>query len=137
MISLLAQLSADMLGPVVPWIAGASLTLFFVNQAITFWKEHMRESPAPADAYATKQEMKEAHGRMSRERDETRALIVAAEARMQTECKRISDEVAGYNENAEDRATRINGRIDDLSEKIAAAPEKVVEMLVRTKGLIG
>lgn len=137
MIPALAQISTDQIHPLVQFIVGGSAAVFLLNQAITFWKDHMREQPTPSDTYATKQEMKEAHGRMSRERDETRALIVAAEGRMQAECSRIAAEVAGYNTNAEDRATRINNRIDDLSDKVAEAPEKVVEMLVRTKGLLG
>lgn len=56
---LLAQLSADLVPPLVQWLLGASASLFLLNQAITFWKEHMREQPAPADTYATKKEHEE------------------------------------------------------------------------------
>lgn len=82
-------------------------------------------------------EITKAHGRMNRERDAAASALAAAEARMQAECARIGKEVATYNTNAEERANRINERIDGLSDKISEAPEKVVDMLVRTKGLIG
>lgn len=130
-----------MLGPIVPWIVAASAVMFLLNQGITFWKDHLREQPSPPDTYATKHALEEglrqAHGRMNRERDDAKAALGAAETRMREELGRLTAEVTGYNTKAEDRASRINGRIDDLSDKVTAAPGQVVEILARTKGLLG
>lgn len=133
----LAQLSADMVGPVVTWILGASGAMFLLNQALTFYKDHIKEDPSPAGTYATKQDLKEAHGRMNREKAEIEAKLAAAEARLKAEVGEIKTAVATYNANAEGRSNAINSRIDDLSDKISDAPEAVVEMLVKTKGLLG
>lgn len=81
-------------------------------------------------------EIKQAHGRMNRERDEAKALIAAAERRLQLEITRIETQVGQYNTNAEARANRINERIDDLSDKVSDAPSQVVELLLKTKGLL-
>lgn len=140
MIPTLAQISPDQVHPLVQFIVGGSAAVFLLNQAITFWKDHMREKPIPGETYATIALVKDldrmAHGRMNRERDAAAAALVAAETRMQAECKRIAEEVAGYNTNAEDRAKRINERIDDLRDDVAAAPAATVRLLRETKGLL-
>lgn len=81
-------------------------------------------------------EIKQAHGRMNRERDDARALIKAAEERMQAECNRIAHDVAVYNTNGEERARRINERIDDLRDEVAGTPAATVRLLRETKGLL-
>jgi hypothetical protein len=69
MFALLAQISLDQFGPLVPWLAGASLALFLTNQAITFWKDHMREEPNPSTTYALKCD----HEELAREFRESQA----------------------------------------------------------------
>lgn len=88
----------------------------------------------PRDEFVS--EIKQAHGRMNRERDEARALIHAAEERMQAECKRIAADVANYNAQGEDRARRINERIDDLRDQVSSTPAATVRLLRETKGLL-
>ena len=53
----LAQLSLESMPSLVTFIVGGSAALFLVNQALTFYKEHIRERPTPADTYATKTEL--------------------------------------------------------------------------------
>ena len=143
MIPVLAQISADQLGPIVPWLLGASAALFLLNQAITFWKEHMREAPAPADTYATKKELHEAHGRISRERKELDAAIAKAELTQKEASQRLDAELGAIRETLEAnndagaaREQRINGRIDDLRDVVGDMPGRVVELLSKTKGLL-
>lgn len=141
MIPALAQVSADQIHPLVQFIIGGSAAVFLLNQAITFWKEHMREKPIPGETYATLAAVKEmdrqAHGRMNRERDAAANALAAAEARMQAECKRIAEEVGTFNANGEDRVRRINERIDELRDEVANAPAATVRLLRETKGLLG
>lgn len=35
------------------WLAGLSLAMFLVNQALNFYKAHIREQPSPSGTYAT------------------------------------------------------------------------------------
>ena len=88
-ISHLAQIGADAVGPLVQWIIGGSGAMFLLNQALTFYKEHIREQPTPSNTYATKEEMKYAHGRITRERAE----INAALAKFETEQLRREEEI--------------------------------------------
>jgi hypothetical protein len=69
---LLAQLTKDNSPSFLVFVGGASVSLFLINQALTFYKSHMKEQPAPAATYATKQElsrveadMKESIGRLA------------------------------------------------------------------------
>ncbi|MBC8010058.1 MAG: hypothetical protein H7067_08175 [Burkholderiales bacterium] len=139
----LAQISADQLGPLVPWLVGASAMLFLANQALTFWKEHMREKPIPGETYATKDQMREVHGRIKRERDEINRDIAAAAAtaaavreRLDAALGEMSDKLDTNNEAGREREGRINGRIDDLRDVVSDMPAKIVELLSKTKGLL-
>lgn len=53
----IAQLALDTVPAFVTFVVGGSAALFLVNQALTFYKEHIKERPAPADTYATKTEL--------------------------------------------------------------------------------
>ncbi|MBC8009961.1 MAG: hypothetical protein H7067_07680 [Burkholderiales bacterium] len=119
----LAQISADQLGPLVPWLVGASAMLFLANQALTFWKEHMREKPIPGETYATLTQIKEVHGRIKRERDEINialAKIEAAQAasaiRLDAELNAIREQLAANNEAGEERAAKLHDRINVMLE---------------------
>ncbi len=119
MMTLIAQVTADMLGPIVPWIAGASLTLFLLNQALTFYKEHIREQPTPSNTYATKEEMRQAHGRMNREKEER------------------DREIRDLKATDEALREKLDREIKDLRDDVIAVPREVVALLKETKGLLG
>ena len=113
---LLAQLAADTVAPLVQWIIGGSAALFMLNQAITFWKDHLREQPAPADTYATK-----------REHD---ALAVEVEAR--------------FRELAEDRrrnVMQLHTKIDGLQllvkDDVSSLHDRVTDLLAAFSELKG
>jgi phytoene dehydrogenase-like protein len=57
MIPLLVQISFEAIPSFVMFAIGGSAALFLINQALTFYKEHMREKPVPAATYATKTEL--------------------------------------------------------------------------------
>ncbi len=152
----LAQLTPEQLGPIGPWLIVASVVLFLVNQALNFYKEHMREQPAPRDTYATKEELRQTHGRISRERDEVNRNVAAAEAiaraaadRIDGEVKAISaafaDSVAQIRRDGEGRVTGLEQKIDTLRDDIAKASkaeadtlhERITELLAKTSEMRG
>lgn len=50
--------AADILGAgegaeLAKWLVGLSASVFLLNQVLTFFKQHMREQPAPASTYVT------------------------------------------------------------------------------------
>lgn len=53
----LAQLSLESVPVLIQFIVGGSATVFLINQVLTFYKDHMREQPTPANTYATKNEL--------------------------------------------------------------------------------
>ncbi len=54
---LIAQLTKDNSSSFLIVVAGGSLSIFLINQVLTFYKAHMKEQPAPSATYATKQEL--------------------------------------------------------------------------------
>jgi hypothetical protein len=54
---LLAQLTKDNSSSFLIVVAGGSLSIFLINQVLTFYKAHMKEQPPPSQTYATKQEL--------------------------------------------------------------------------------
>ena len=67
--------------------------MFLLNQVLTFWKEHMREQPTPADTYATKEE----HD----------ALIAEVDARFDK-----------LNEDRRRNVTELHSKIDDMRREV-------------------
>lgn len=132
MIALLAQITPDQIHPLVQVIIGGSAAIFLLNQAITFWKEHMREQPSPANTYATKEELRQAHGRMNREKEERDEEI----GLIRTEIAGIRKQTIDNHEAGEARATKIHDRINALVVDNATMPLRVVTLLRETKGLI-
>ena len=92
-----AQVSLETLGPIVPWLAGASVAIFLVNQALTFFKVHIREQPTPADTYASKSD----HAELKRRVDE-----ISAEIR------------GGFEKLDHKRSVSIAGLHDDLKDAV-------------------
>lgn len=76
-----------------------------------------REVSFPA-AYATKEELTQAHGRIKREREEVDAHL----ARMAAEMVRMRE--------------KMEEQVDDIQERVDLVPERVIKLLRETKGLI-
>lgn len=68
--------------------------------------------------FATKEELKQAHGRMNREREELDAKI---------------DEIRDQNQRLSEK---VESTKDELQERIDVVPERVIKLLRETKGLI-
>lgn len=88
-------------------------------------------------------EIRNAHGRMNRERDEAKALVLAVAAENTALRKKLDDDIAAMGDKLDannraggERETRINGRIDDLRDTVSAMPAQVVSLLRATKGLL-
>lgn len=111
----LAQISADAVSPLVQWIIGASGAMFLLNQALGFYKSHLREQPAPRDTYATKDELRQAHGRMTREGEALAEVI----AELKAEDRRLNE--------------RLETEIKDIRDEVIAIPEKTIDLLIKTK----
>ncbi len=118
---LLAQLSPDMIPPLVQWVIGASAAVFLLNQALDFYKSHIREQPTPSDTYATKKELAEAHGRMKREKGEADAKFAALAAedirlreKLDDEIAAIQQQLVANNTAAELRVGKLNDKLDTL-----------------------
>lgn len=62
MFDVIAQVTTEMLGPVVPWLVGLLLSIYIADRILNFWKSHMREDPRPAATYATKEELTKLEG---------------------------------------------------------------------------
>jgi len=119
----IAQLSPDQIAPLVQWLVGASAAAFLLNQGLSLWKDHFRESPIPADTYATLAQLKEAHGRIGRERSEINTALAKIEAaqaaatiRLDAELCSLRDQLAQNNADGEARATKLHDRINAMLE---------------------
>lgn len=119
--NLLAQLTPDMLGPVVPWLLGASGVMLLLNQALSFFKDHIREKPTPADTYATRAEHAELKQRVEHISDE----IVRGFERLD---QKRSVSIAGLHDDLASTAEKLNARID-------AMPARMIELLKSTRDL--
>jgi hypothetical protein len=77
-------LATEFLGPeaaqmTVYFIVGLSFVIFALNQALSFYKTHMREHPTPSGTYLTIPNWKEAEA----ERKEDRKAILAGLAKIE------------------------------------------------------
>ena len=106
-----AQLTPQILPPLVWWIAGFSLTLLLLNQALTFYKTHMREQPTPSHTYATKTELNELRTRVD-------GLVEKIDASFKKLDEKRSESIGGLHLN-------IDGVAADLRR----------EMIVENRGL--
>lgn len=76
--------------------------------------------------------MREAHGRIGRERTEINAALAAAA----DTAAAVSAKLDANNEAGREREGRINERIDNLRDTVADMPRRTVELLRQTKGLL-
>lgn len=125
MIPVLAQLSSAMAEPLVQWLVGASAAAFLLNQGLDLWKKHFRENPTPSNTYATKEQLKEAHGRIGRERNEINVAIAKIEAaqaaasiRVDAELRAIRMQIEESREAGEARVEKLRGALDDQTKLI-------------------
>jgi hypothetical protein len=116
--NVLAQLSADLVPPLVQWVVGASAAVFLLNQALDFYKTHMREQPSPPDTYATKKELAEAHGRMKREKAETDAKLSALHDEDIRLREKLDDEIAAIQQQLIANNTAAEVRVGKLNDKL-------------------
>lgn len=126
MIHLLAQISPDLAAPTVQWLVGASAVAFLANQGLSLWKDHFRENPIPADTYATLHQLKEAHGRIGRERAEINVAIAKIEAaqaaaaiRLDAELTALREQLASNNQAGDERAEKLHNRINTILEAVS------------------
>lgn len=123
----LAQITFDQVPLVIAWVIGASGTMFLVNQALTFYKEHIREKPTPADTYATKVQLDTELGRERGSRKKMHEEIAALQGDVKshhTAIESLSQDVAAFNEQIGD----VNKRIDEI-------PMRTIRLLNETKQL--
>jgi peptidoglycan hydrolase CwlO-like protein len=125
----LAQLSADMLpSGFVSWILCASGAVFLVNQVLTFYKDHFRETPAPAHTYATKADM---DAELGRER--------GARKKMYEEMGGVQKSITALQKETTHQSADIQAikqKVEKLDERIDVVPERTIKLLRETKGLI-
>jgi biopolymer transport protein ExbB/TolQ len=78
--------STQSVGWIVVTVASLAVGL---NAILSFWKNHIRGNPAPADTFATKDELDMAHGRISRERRDIDAEIRRVELASEKRADRV------------------------------------------------
>ncbi|MCS6244658.1 MAG: hypothetical protein H2172_12465 [Opitutus sp.] len=74
-------------------------------------------------------EMKQAHGRMNREKEEARLALEAFAKRFEADLGSLARQVNAYNTNAEARTDRINERIDGLRDAVAGMPQEILQLI--------
>lgn len=130
-----------------PWLANAMYVILSaagVVGGLAAWKSY-REKPAETPQPLMVQQhaefvqkpdfdkaMREAHGRIARERIEINAAISAQAAATAD----LADKIDRNNEAGSERESRINGRIDLLGDKVGEMPGKIVTLLRQTKDLL-
>lgn len=117
----LAQVDLSSVPSLVVVIIGGSGVLFLLNQALTFWKEHMREKPAPADTYATKAEHSELKHRVEE-------LSEKIETNFRALDHKRSVSIAGLHDD-------LNATRQTLEARIDAMPQRTIVLLNETKQL--
>lgn len=136
--SLLAQLDLSQIPALVTVVVGGSALLFLVNQAMTFYKEHIRERPTPADTYATKEE----HARLAEKMDVelgrergARKKIHEEIAALQGDLKVIQAETSAHTQSftnlfsqSETLRAEVKDDVQGLHERISQVLEKVGEL---------
>lgn len=111
--------------------------MFFLNQALTFYKVHMKEQPSPANTYATKEE----HAAL---RNQVGAFATKAEHdKLEQRVNGLSAEIKdGFRELDKKRSVSIAGLHDDLNnglekvhKRIDELPNRVITLLKDTRDL--
>lgn len=112
MIPILLQLPAptpDILVNVALGLGGIMLAL---ERALTFYKMHMREDPAPSKTYATRDE----HRKLEASVGELRGQMTDSFEKIRVQLQQDRIELDRSNE---ERASKLHHRIDPLAENLA------------------
>jgi hypothetical protein len=125
----LAQLP-EVEGPAfLAWLASAALALFLLNQAITFWKEHLREKPIPGETYATKVEHNELRQRLD-------AVDGKIEANFRELDRKRSVSIAGLHDDLTAKTEAIRAEMKHDAEGIHARMSDILGAVHELKGRI-
>jgi hypothetical protein len=156
MTSILAQVTADPSAQSIKdWLSVALYILGCIAAVLVvlvYWRQLREKTPetpqplivqghvqfVPRDEF--EKEIKQAHGRMNRERDEARDAVKALATRIDGELETLTTQIATYNVDAHGRAERINDRLDklrddaevqgkSLSSAIAAMPQQIFQLI--------
>jgi len=130
-----------------PWLANAmylSLSVAGILGGLAAWKSYRAKEPETPQPLIVQQHaefvqkpdfdkaLREAHGRIARERTEVNAAIAAqADA-----TAKLTEKLDRNNAAGAERENRINGRIDDLRDTVSEMPGKIVSLLRQTKDLL-
>jgi hypothetical protein len=153
----LAQ-AADQPADFGPWLANLmylALTVAAIIGGLAAWKSYRAKDPETPQPLVVQQHtefvprpdfdkaMREAHGRMNRERDEANAKIAAVaetaalvREKLDGELAAMSAKIDANNDAGREREGRINDRIDAVRDTVATMPERTVNLLRSTKGLL-
>lgn len=133
MIPVLAQLSSAMAQPLVQWLVGASAAAFLLNQGLDLWKKHFRENPAPSDTYATKEQLREAHGRIGRERNEINVAIAKIEAAQAAASIRVDGELQAIRVQIEESRQAAEARVEKLRTALDDQTKLIIDVIREAK----
>ena len=136
LLSHFAQLPADTVAPLVQWIIGGSAFVFLLNQGLSFYKEHIREKPLASETYATKAQMTEAHGRISRERKEIDQALTVLREEDKVLRQKLDDEIAEIGEQIKANGQAGEERVIKLHDRLNELPVQILDLLRKTKGLL-
>jgi peptidoglycan hydrolase CwlO-like protein len=124
----LAQLVLESTPALITFLVGGSAALFLVNQALTFYKDHIKETPTPAGTYATLEKL---DVELGRER--------GARKQMHQEMTEIQKSITALQTETDSQSNDIGSIKDDIknfNDRIDAIPQRVITLLRETKGLI-
>lgn len=128
-VSSLAQIGADAVGPLVQWIIGGSAVMFLLNQVLTFYKQHIREQPTPSNTYATKEEMKFAHGRISRERAEINAALAKFETEQEKQREQLDLVITELRKELKEENGGLHERLTDIIQGMGELKGRIDQAL--------
>jgi len=128
--AILAQISYDQVPALVQWLIGGSVTVFLLNQILTFYKEHIRETPAPANTYATRADMDAELGRergarkkMHEEMTEIQKSITALQIETKNQTADIDTISLAVGTMRSEIRTDVNGVQSRISDVLSAVSE--------------
>ena len=123
----LAQFDPSSVPSLVIFIVGGSAAIFLINQVLTFWKDHMREQPAPADTYATKSEHTEL-------KDRVRTVETAVDENFRELDRKRSVSIAGLHDDLTAKTDALRKDMKDDNERLNV---RITEVLSRVSELKG
>jgi len=112
-----AQISQQDEGPFLIVVIGLSALLFIANQALTFYKEHVREKPVPAETYATKGE----HADLEQKVEECATKVELEDVKKRVEKTSTAVELERMEENLKGEIGRVERTLTaDLTKQASS-----------------